>query len=123
MSKEIGGVLLIGLGFIAFAWLDDAGIKMRARYKIWAHLLFAAAFVYFSGIHLHFFHHPWINYLLTAGFITFMMNSMHILDGMDGLVSGVSFLAAGCFAILAANSGQGDIILFSVALMGATLGF
>lgn len=123
VSREWLWVLLAGVIFIAFGLIDDCGLAIRARYKIWVRFMLACAFIYFSGIYLHFFHHAWINYLLTAGFITFMMNSMNMLDGMDGLVSGVAFLAAVCFAILAANSGQGDIIIFSVALMGATLGF
>jgi len=46
-----------------------------------------------------------------------------MLDGMDGLVSGVTFLSSGFFAILAFNSGQKDLILLALPLMGATLGF
>jgi len=42
---------------------------------------------------------------------------------MVGLVSGVSFLIAGFFGILALNSQQKDIILLALPLMGATLGF
>ncbi|MDD4178691.1 MAG: MraY family glycosyltransferase [Candidatus Margulisbacteria bacterium] len=123
ISREIAGILLVGLGFIAFGLLDDAGIKMRARYKIWSHLLLACAFAYFTGIHFSFFRYELINWLLTVCFITFMTNSMNMLDGMDGLVSGVSFLSAGFFAVLAFNSGQNDLIMLSVIIMGATLGF
>lgn len=121
--REIISLAAVGLCFIFFGLLDDAGIKVRARYKIWSHLLFAFAFIYFSGIHFTFFKTDWINWALTIGFITFMTNSMNMLDGMDGLDSGIAFLASGFFAILALNSGQNEILILSLALMGATLGF
>ena len=122
-SRELIGILVMGVVFVLFGLLDDAGIKIRARYKIWAHLLFSIAFIYLSGIHFTFFRTGWVNWLLTAGFITFMTNSMNMLDGMDGLDSGITFLASMFFAILAYNSGQKDLILISITLMGATLGF
>lgn len=123
LSKEIIGILLAGLIFISFGLLDDAGIKMRARYKIWTHLMFSLIFIYISGIRFTFFDQQWINILLTIGFIAFMTNSVNMLDGMDGLVSGISFFCACFFAILAYNSGQKDVIILSLALMGACLGF
>jgi UDP-GlcNAc:undecaprenyl-phosphate GlcNAc-1-phosphate transferase len=116
-------VLLVGLAFILFGFLDDMGIKMRARYKISAHLVFAFVFVWLSGFSFNFLHITLLNWLLTVGFITFMTNSINMLDGMDGLVSGIAFLAAGFFAILAFNSGQRDLLLISLVLMGALLGF
>jgi UDP-GlcNAc:undecaprenyl-phosphate/decaprenyl-phosphate GlcNAc-1-phosphate transferase len=117
------GIALIGLGFILFGLLDDAGIKMKARYKILTHLLLAALFIWFTGVHFYFFHWDIINVVLTACFLTFMTNSMNMLDGMDGLDAGVSFLAGLFFAIFAINSRQGDVLLIALALMGATLGF
>ena len=122
-SKDVLGLLITGFIFVLFGLFDDAGIKIRARYKIWSHFLFALAFIYFSGTQFTFFRTDWINWLLAAGFITFMTNSMNMLDGMDGLVSGVSFFAAGFLALLAFNSGQQDIVVICLALMGATLGF
>jgi UDP-GlcNAc:undecaprenyl-phosphate GlcNAc-1-phosphate transferase len=123
VSRELLWVLLIGMIFVGFGLIDDFGIMIRARYKIWVRLLFSFAFIYLSGIHFNFFHAGWINWLLTACFITFMTNSMNMLDGMDGLVSGICLIASGFFALLAYNSGQGELILIAVAIMGAALGF
>lgn len=123
LHRETLGLALVGLLFVLFGTLDDAGIKMRARYKIWTHLVLSAGLVYFTGIHLTFFAAAWLNWLLTVCFITFMTNSMNMLDGMDGLVSGVAFISAGIFALLALNGGQNDLIILSLALMGAALGF
>jgi UDP-GlcNAc:undecaprenyl-phosphate/decaprenyl-phosphate GlcNAc-1-phosphate transferase len=123
LNRESLGLTAIGLLFILFGLLDDAGRKMRARYKIAAHLVFAAGLVYFAGLHFNFFHAVWINWLLTVCFITFMTNSMNMLDGMDGLDAGVAFLASGFFTVLAFNSGQQELMLIALAVMGAALGF
>lgn len=117
------GITGIGLGFILFGLIDDAGIKVKARYKICTHLLLAALFIWITGIHFYFFRSDFINVVLTACFLTFMTNSMNMLDGMDGLDAGVSFLAGLFFAIFAINSRQGDVLLIALSLMGATLGF
>src|SRR3989339_341488 len=122
-TRQFLGIVFVGLAFIIFGSLDDAGIKIRARYKIWSHLFLAFLLIYFTGISFLFFKLNIINWTLTACFITFMTNSMNMLDGMDGLVSGISFICAGFFAVLALNSNQTSIIYFSIAIMGATLGF
>jgi UDP-GlcNAc:undecaprenyl-phosphate GlcNAc-1-phosphate transferase len=46
-----------------------------------------------------------------------------MLDGMDGLVSGVSFLAGIFFFILAINAEQTLLAFLSLAVAGAALGF
>ena len=121
--KEGLGIGVIGSFFILFGLLDDAGIKIRARYKIWSHLVASFLFVYLSGISFEFFNIALINWILTACFITFMTNSMNMLDGMDGLVSGVGFLASLFIFGLALNNNQPDLALVALALSGACLGF
>src|SRR3989338_7388522 len=119
-NREILGAIIAGLVFGLF---DDAGIKIRARYKIWFHLLFACLFTHFSGLSFGFFNFQPFNYILTACFITFMTNSFNMLVGMDGLVSGIAFLASLFFFLLALNNNLPILTVMSLALAGATLGF
>ncbi|MFA4967503.1 MAG: MraY family glycosyltransferase [Candidatus Margulisiibacteriota bacterium] len=116
-------LMFFGLVFVLFGLIDDKGIKIRARYKIWSHLLFSFLFVLSSGIGLQFFSNEWLNILLSICFITFMTNSMNMLDGMDGLVSGVSAIASFFFFLLSLNSGQWDLAVLSLLVLGACLGF
>ena len=44
-------------------------------------------------------------------------------DGLDGLVSGTSAIAFGAFAVLAWSQSQFEVAIFSVAIVGAVLGF
>lgn len=50
-------------------------------------------------------------------------NAVNLTDGLDGLVSGTAAIAFGAFAILAWNGGYVEIAIFSVAVVGALLGF
>ncbi|MBU8786316.1 phospho-N-acetylmuramoyl-pentapeptide-transferase [Bacillus glycinifermentans] len=50
-------------------------------------------------------------------------NAVNLTDGLDGLLSGTAAIAFGAFAILAWNQSQYDVAIFSVAVVGAVLGF
>lgn len=122
-NSNILWILFFGIVFVLFGLIDDKGLSVRARIKIFSHLLFSFFFVYITGIHFNFFKLDVLNLLISACFITFMTNSMNMLDGMDGLVSGVSAIASFFFFILALNSGQTDLAIYSLAIMGACIGF
>ena len=122
-DHRIFSVVLIGLLFILFGLLDDGGIKIRAKYKIFSHLVFSFLFIYLSGMHLDLFRIGWVNWVLTACFITFMTNSMNMLDGMDGLVAGISCIASVFFFLIALNNHLPFLAMISIIICGATLGF
>jgi phospho-N-acetylmuramoyl-pentapeptide-transferase len=50
-------------------------------------------------------------------------NAVNLTDGLDGLVSGTAAIAFGAFAVLAWNQSQYEVSIFSVAIVGAVLGF
>ena len=62
-----------------------------------------------------------------ALFIVFWLvgfsNAVNLTDGLDGLVSGTAAIAFGAFAVLAWNQSQFEVSIFSVAVVGAVLGF
>jgi phospho-N-acetylmuramoyl-pentapeptide-transferase len=50
-------------------------------------------------------------------------NAVNLTDGLDGLVSGTAAIAFGAYAVLAYNQQQMDVAIFSIAVVGAVLGF
>lgn len=60
-------------------------------------------------------------------FIIFWMvgfsNAVNLTDGLDGLVSGTAAIAFGALGVLAWNQSNLEIAVFSVAVVGAVLGF
>lgn len=52
-----------------------------------------------------------------------IINAINMLDGLDGLAGGVSLLALISFSVLAFINNQMELMLLSIALSGAVLGF
>jgi len=65
----------------------------------------------------------WAAYPLTILWIALLANLVNLIDGMDGLASGIVAIAAGSFAVLALSFGRGQAALLSAIVCGATLGF
>lgn len=61
--------------------------------------------------------------IVSAGFLCFSSNSMNLLDGMDGLLSGIAVTISFSLAVLAVFIGQYELAILPICLAGATLGF
>lgn len=59
----------------------------------------------------------------TLFWIVGMMNTVNFLDGLDGLVSGVTVIAGGVLVLHNLRLGQTSLALLGLGLMGAALGF
>jgi phospho-N-acetylmuramoyl-pentapeptide-transferase len=81
---------------------------------------------------------PWVYVLFVTGVLTGFSNAVNLTDGLDGLATGLSAIAAGAFAFFAYIAGRtdttgylnlfflpgaGELAVFCSALMGACLGF
>ncbi|KEZ49993.1 phospho-N-acetylmuramoyl-pentapeptide-transferase [Metabacillus indicus] len=65
----------------------------------------------------------WAYVLLIVFMLVGGSNAVNLTDGLDGLLSGTAAIAFGAFAVLAWNQSQYDVAIFSVAVVGAVLGF
>ncbi|MBM7654070.1 phospho-N-acetylmuramoyl-pentapeptide-transferase [Neobacillus cucumis] len=65
----------------------------------------------------------WGYVLLIIFWLVGFSNAVNLTDGLDGLVSGTAAIAFGAFAVLAWNQNQFEIAVYSVAVVGAVLGF
>ncbi|WP_053366109.1 phospho-N-acetylmuramoyl-pentapeptide-transferase [Bacillus sp. FJAT-27245] len=75
---------------------------------------------------------PFTDYSIDLGwfylvFVIFWLvgfsNAVNLTDGLDGLVSGTAAIAFGAYAVLAWSQSQFELSIFSVAVVGAVLGF
>ncbi|WP_028264509.1 glycosyltransferase family 4 protein [Atopobium fossor] len=71
-----------------------------------------------SEIALSFFTYP-----ITVVYLVAYCNIINLIDGLDGLASGITCIASLTMFVLAAAAGRLDAAALSVALAGATLGF
>lgn len=74
----------------------------------------------FGGGELHL---GWLGFPLTVLYLVCFANVINLIDGLDGLASGVTCISSLTMFILAFNAARLDASIFAIVLCGATLGF
>lgn len=134
-------LLLVTIGFGLLGFLDDfikvvlkRNLGLTSKQKLLGQIVISVIFYiifrqsnFSTEVSI-----PGFDYSIDLGwfylvFIIFWLvgfsNAVNLTDGLDGLVSGTSAIAFGAFAVLAWNQSQFDVAIFSVAVVGAVLGF
>ncbi|MBV9232647.1 MAG: undecaprenyl/decaprenyl-phosphate alpha-N-acetylglucosaminyl 1-phosphate transferase [Candidatus Eremiobacteraeota bacterium] len=125
-----GSFLILGVGI----W-DDA-MQMRPRNKFVAQVLVALISMLYGfiipGVNNPFDHNPgtnwidfpiWVQVPLTLLWYVGMMNAINFLDGLDGLLAGVTAISSLFLFMIAVVHGNPLVALVVVALAGSALGF
>ena len=112
------GVVLLGL-------LDDR-LDLKPMVKLAGQVVVAAA-AFESGIRLQnilgFAFPEWVDAIATIFWFVALMNAFNLIDGVDGLATGIALIAAtGIGLSLVFRGVPGDVLLF-LGLAGACLGF
>jgi UDP-GlcNAc:undecaprenyl-phosphate GlcNAc-1-phosphate transferase len=122
------GLLLGAVVIAAVGVVDDLGL-LRGRHKLFGQVL-AALVVVASGVCVHRLQVFGFEFDLgplaipfTVLWLLAAINSLNLIDGMDGLLSSVGVIVSLTLAALAALTGGGPTVVVSVALAGALLGF
>ncbi|MCJ7496957.1 MAG: sugar transferase [candidate division Zixibacteria bacterium] len=112
----IGGLLVLGLGL----WDDKYGMQPGVKFlgQIFASFIFLLVSHSLGSLGFGV-----IGDLLLFLWMVGLMNAINFLDNMDGLCSGISFIATMAFMLIFIFNGQRDQIILCLALMGALLGF
>lgn len=136
-------VLLVAtLGFGLIGFLDDyikivfkRSLGLTPRQKLFGQLLFSGIICYLLFQNGHdttitipgtswgwdwggWFYYPFIILMLLA-----ISNAVNFTDGLDGLLSGVSAIAFGAFALVAMQATSLPAAFCAAAMIGAVLGF
>ncbi len=125
-----GSLLILGVGI----W-DDV-MHMRPRNKLIAQVVVALISMLYGflipGITNPFDHDPgtnwidfpiWVGVPLTLLWYVGMMNAINFLDGLDGLLAGVTAISSVFLFVIAVLHGIPVVGLVVIALAGAALGF
>lgn len=65
----------------------------------------------------------WFGYVLTVIYLVAFANIINLIDGLDGLASGITCISSLALFVLAFNAARYDAAAFAIVLCGATLGF
>jgi len=119
-------VLLVG----GVSFLDDRG-DVKAGYRFAAHLgagllLLGGGGVSWSGVELPGIH--WImprtlSWLLTLGYLVWMVNLYNFMDGMDGFAGGMAVFGFGALTLLGWRGGDLEFALANGVVVAAACGF
>jgi UDP-GlcNAc:undecaprenyl-phosphate GlcNAc-1-phosphate transferase len=123
------GVILASVAIALVSLLDDLRdwpftIKLAAQ-------LFAGAVALGSGLYIHDLRVPYVGAVdigavgaaLTLGWILFTTNAMNFIDGMNGLAAGVTLIACGFLAAIAAGQGGWFVYFAALILAAGVAGF
>jgi UDP-GlcNAc:undecaprenyl-phosphate GlcNAc-1-phosphate transferase len=122
--------ILVGVALIAGVGLMDDLQGMRARVKLSAQLVIALV-AYGLGLSIDRLDGPWGSVALgiwslpvTVLWIVGVINALNLIDGLDGLASGVALIGIAAFFAIGLIHGSADPILpVLAAAAGGVLGF
>ncbi|MDM5213478.1 phospho-N-acetylmuramoyl-pentapeptide-transferase [Peribacillus sp. NJ4] len=141
-STETYLLLFVTLGFGLLGFLDDfikvvmkRNLGLTSKQKLIGQIVISVIFYFVFKQTDRFnpeltipgtdfaFDFGWFYLFIVIFWLVGFSNAVNLTDGLDGLVSGTSAIAFGAFAILAWSQSQYDVAIFSVAVVGAVLGF
>ncbi len=122
-----GGTLILMVGI----WDDIMGLRPRNKFVaqivvagislLYGFVIKDVANPFHPGDYIH-FPVPW-NYALSLIWYIGMMNAINFIDGLDGLLSGLTAISGFSLAIIAVGHGHPELALVLAALVGGALGF
>jgi len=115
----VGSSVLLLIGFIDDKW------GMRAIIKLLGQIL-VASFLFIMGVRIGgiLVEFPlWLDYIVTVLWIVGAINAFNLIDGLDGLASGLAMIASAGIAGSLFFAGQSASAIPYLALSGACLGF
>ncbi len=136
-------VLLVAtLGFGLVGFLDDyikivfkRSLGLTAKQKMFGQLLFSAIVcvlliseghstaIGIPGTQISFDWGAWFYYPFIIVMMLAISNAVNFTDGLDGLLSGVSAIALGAYAVIAMQATSLPAAVCAAAMIGAVLGF
>ena len=129
-AMHLVGMLLAGTLIVVVGMVDDR-FGMPAKVKLLCQLAIGGLMISF-GIRIDYlslpfygvlFLEPWQGVLVTLFWIVGITNALNLLDGLDGLLAGVSLTTALVFLGVSLLKGQVVVALAMATLAGCALGF
>jgi UDP-GlcNAc:undecaprenyl-phosphate GlcNAc-1-phosphate transferase len=122
----VGGLLVLAIGALDDRWSLSAWPKLAVE-------IAAAAVAISAGLRIGhvtdpitgnvWYFAPWLSWLLTTAWIVIVTNSFNLIDGLDGLCTGVAAIIGTALTVLAWQGGELPGLVIGVALVGGLLGF
>ena len=127
-AHYLGGLLLAGSWIVCLGLYDDR-FGMRGRYKLVGQIV-AAIIVISAGLKIesivifdHRIHLDPFTEVFTVFWLVGAMNSLNLLDGIDGLATTIGIILCATITIMALIFGQAAVAVVGAVFTGSLLGF
>ncbi len=126
---HLAAMLAVGSAVVVLGVYDDV-YDPSSRKMLIAELILTSILA-FWGLRTHTIVNPfggwvevgWLGIVITALWITGVMNAINFSDGLDGLAAGLVFICAAALFAIGYKEGAVTSCLVMACLMGTTLGF
>lgn len=128
----LGTILLAGVPAFFFGLLEDLTKIVSIKIRLFATMFSGVIGWYITGISLTHVGIPGVDWLLSFSVISIIFtafavggvaNSINIIDGFNGLTSGVVLIILGAFGIISRQVGDIPLALTCLVIFGAVAGF
>lgn len=132
MGPRALGLLLGAVPVLLVGLAEDIFKRLRPRYRLLAVALGAGIAIQYAGIALVHTAVPAIDVMFTfygvaLGFTVFALvgaaNAFNIIDGLNGLLGGVTLITMAGIAVVASHFGDFKVAMLAAIVAAATLGF
>jgi UDP-GlcNAc:undecaprenyl-phosphate GlcNAc-1-phosphate transferase len=123
---KLGGISIL---LLLFGLIDDK-YQSRARYKLLWQIL-VTVLMFYAGYKVTYLTNPlgshiflgWISLPLTIFWFLLTMNAINLIDGLDGLASGITCIVSIVLAIVGLMGNNPLVLLLTMMLLGSNLAF
>ena len=123
--------LVASMFVLFFLGLKDDIIGVAPNKKLYVHFLVGIILVYMADIRITSFwglfsigELPyWVSLIVSLFTYIVIVNSINLIDGVDGLAGGIGFIAAATFGIWFYSTGDLPLSLLAFSLAGSLIGF
>jgi len=116
---------IIGVTSLGFLMgLADDAYNTKPLLKLFTQILCSVILIY-SGTYIQIFDNNYLNYFITIMWVVGLMNSINMLDNMDGITTSVSLIITFTIFVLMLNNNEFDTISMTVVigLLGTLFSF
>ena len=136
-SMRLSGLLAGLLPLFALGLLEDISKAVSVRLRLGVALAAGALAYGLAGVKVHALGVPMLDslvhsqpllsllfpFVFTLIAVAGLVHAMNIVDGLNGLLAGITLVILGVLAAVASQMGERALVLLALAGMGATAGF
>ncbi len=135
ITRELIAVLIGAIIIVILGIIDDSR-GLGAKVKFCVQIVAALVVVFGGGIRIEVFTNPnlfsdlpvlelshWVSVPFTVLWIVAITNAVNLIDGLDGLATGLSLIASVSLVFVATMVGEAKIALIALIIAGACFGF